>query len=98
MKKHIIFLVVILILLTPFGCSDYLDVDAEAVKPSDEFFQTEEDAVSAVNAIYARMRTWPMVAFAYVIMQEITSDNSISLLSHRHKVRLRIIGTVVMKV
>jgi starch-binding outer membrane protein, SusD/RagB family len=77
MKKHIIFLVAVLILLAPIGCSDYLDVDAEAVKPVDEFFQTEEDAVSAVNAIYARMRTWPMVAFAYVIIQEITSDNSI---------------------
>ncbi|SKC87651.1 RagB/SusD family nutrient uptake outer membrane protein [Ohtaekwangia koreensis] len=77
MKKYIIFLVAILTLLAPFGCSDYLDVDPEGVKPTEEFFQTQEDAVSAVNAIYARMRTWQMVAFAYVIMQEITSDNSI---------------------
>ena len=77
MKKYIIFLVAILTLLAPFGCSDYLDVNPEGVKPTEEFFQTQEDAVSAVNAIYARMRTWQMVAFAYVIMQEITSDNSI---------------------
>jgi hypothetical protein len=55
MKKYIIFLVAILTLLAPFGCSDYLDVDPEGVKPTEEFFQTQEDAVSAVNAIYARM-------------------------------------------
>lgn len=76
MKKYIV-LLVMLALLAPFGCSDYLDIDPEGEKPIEEFFLTEEDAVASVNAIYARMRTWPMVAFAYVIMQEITSDNSI---------------------
>jgi len=59
------------------ACNDFLDVDPEGKQPTQEFFQTQEQAVASVNAIYAHMRSWPMVAFAYIIMQEITSDNSV---------------------
>ncbi len=74
MKKYIL---VFSVLLTFFSCGDYLDIDPESQRPASEFFVTADDAVASVNAIYGRMRSWPMVAFAYVIMQEVTSDNSI---------------------
>jgi hypothetical protein len=74
MKKYI---VVCSVMLAFFSCSDYLDVAPESQRPASEFFQTEEDAVASVSAIYGKMRAWSMVAFAYVIMQEIVSDNSL---------------------
>lgn len=63
--------------MTLFSCNDYLDFPAEGVVPSEEFFQTAEQAEQSVVAIYAHMRAWTMVAFAYIIMQEITSDNAV---------------------
>lgn len=74
MKKYI---VVCSVMLAFFSCSDYLDVAPESQRPASEFFQTEDDAVASVSAIYGKMRSWPMVGFAYVIMQEIVSDNSL---------------------
>jgi starch-binding outer membrane protein, SusD/RagB family len=70
-------LIALLTLTMLFSCSDYLDFPAEGVVPSEEFFQTPEQAEQSVVAIYAHMRSWTMVAFAYIIMQEITSDNSV---------------------
>ncbi|PKP48078.1 MAG: RagB/SusD family nutrient uptake outer membrane protein [Bacteroidetes bacterium HGW-Bacteroidetes-11] len=59
------------------SCKDYLDFPPENTIPAEGFFETQEHAVQSVNSIYAHMRTWPMVAFAYIIMQEITSDNAV---------------------
>jgi starch-binding outer membrane protein, SusD/RagB family len=60
-----------------FSCDDYLDFPAESVVPSEEFFQTSDQAEQSVVAIYAHMRSWTMAAFPLIIMQEITSDNAI---------------------
>ncbi len=70
--------VAFVVFMITFGsCNDYLDFPAEGVVPSEEFFQNAEQAEQAVVAIYAHMRSWPMVGFAHVIIQEITSDNSV---------------------
>lgn len=70
-------LTVLLSLTMLFSCKDYLDFPAEGVVPSEEFFQNADQAEQSVVAIYAHMRAWPMVGFAFIIMKEITSDNSV---------------------
>jgi starch-binding outer membrane protein, SusD/RagB family len=72
--KSILITVLTAVLL--FSCSDYLDIDPEKAVPSEEFFQTEAQAEQSIYAIYAHMRGWAMVAFAYISIQEIPSDNS----------------------
>lgn len=74
--KHL-FIAVLTVSMMLSSCNDYLDFPPEGVVPSEDFFQTPEQAEQSVVAIYAHMRSWPMVAFAFIIMQEITSDNSI---------------------
>lgn len=64
-------------LLVFSSCKDYLDFPPENSIPAEGFFETKEHAEQSVNSIYAHMRTWPMVSFAYIIMQEITSDNAV---------------------
>jgi hypothetical protein len=70
-------LAALLVLMVPVACSDYLDFPAEGVVPSEEFFQTADHAEQSVVSIYAHMRAWTMVGFAFIIMQEITSDNAV---------------------
>ena len=70
-------LIAVMVLTVPVSCSDYLDFPAEGVVPSQEFFQNADQAEQSVVAIYAHMRAWTMVGFAYIIMQEITSDNAV---------------------
>jgi starch-binding outer membrane protein, SusD/RagB family len=76
-KFNLIVFIAALALTVPVSCSDYLDFPAEGVVPSEEFFQNANHAEQAVVSIYAHMRAWTMVGFAYVIMQEITSDNAV---------------------
>jgi hypothetical protein len=79
MKKNIFnpSLLVLSFLFT-LSCSDeYLDFEPEGKLPETEFFVTEAHAEQAVNAIYAHMRTWNQVAFAYYAIQEMPSDNSL---------------------
>jgi hypothetical protein len=69
--------VTVLSLSMLFSCNDYLDFSPEGKQPAQTFFENQDQAVASVNAIYAKLRAWGMVAFAYIIMQEITSDNAI---------------------
>ncbi len=71
-----IYALMLLALFSFSSCKDYLDFAPENTIPAEGFFQTEVHAVQSVNSIYAHFRTWEMVAFAYIIMQEVTSDNS----------------------
>jgi hypothetical protein len=80
MKTNIakrIFTIALAVMLLFSSCNDYLDFPAEGVVPSEEFFQTADHAEQSVVAIYAHLRAWTMVGFAFIIMQEITSDNSV---------------------
>jgi len=76
-KFYLTGFVALLALMVPVSCKDYLDYPAEGVVPSEEFFQNADQAEQSVVAIYAQMRAWPMVGFAYIVMQEITSDNAV---------------------
>ena len=71
-----IYALMLLVVFSFSSCKDYLEFPPEGTIPAEGFFETEEHAVQSVNSIYAHMRGWEMVAFAYIIMQEIPSDNS----------------------
>lgn len=83
MKKSIIFsnvkyvapaLVLSLFLAT--GCDDFLDVPPQGQPPVEQFWQSEEDATKAVNAIYGNLRGWTNVAFAPIALESVGSDDA----------------------
>lgn len=71
-----IYTLLVLALFSFSSCKDYLEFPPENTIPAEGFFETEDHAVQSVNSIYAHLRTWEMVSFAYIIMQEVPSDNS----------------------
>ncbi|NTW24201.1 MAG: RagB/SusD family nutrient uptake outer membrane protein [Lentimicrobium sp.] len=71
-----IYALMLLVVFSFSSCKDYLEFPPEGSIPAEGFFETEEHAVQSVNSIYAHLRGWEMVAFAYIIMQEVPSDNS----------------------
>jgi len=71
-----IYALMLLVVFSFSSCKDYLEFPPEGTIPAEGFFETEDHAVQSVNSIYAHLRGWEMVAFAYIIMQEVTSDNS----------------------
>ncbi len=75
--KSIFSILVVSLILSLTACKDYLDFEPEGQLPAKGFFEKPEDAIKGVNSIYAHLRAWEMVSFAYIIMQEIPSDNAI---------------------
>jgi hypothetical protein len=75
--KKIVYAILAIVLISFSSCQDYLDFEPENKIPAEGFFETQEHAEQSVNSIYAHMRTWEMVSFAFIIMQEITSDNAV---------------------
>lgn len=59
------------------GCSkSFIDVPLEGAQPSEQFWKNGEDATKAVNAMYAYLRSWPLVAFATIGMENLGSDDA----------------------
>ncbi|MBK9254641.1 MAG: RagB/SusD family nutrient uptake outer membrane protein [Saprospiraceae bacterium] len=74
MTKVISFLSIILLMV---GCSDdFLDRKPKGVLTSDTFFQTEEHAIQATNAVYANFRSWELCALPYLGATDIISDDA----------------------
>jgi hypothetical protein len=58
------------------ACSkSFLDVNPPGQQKSEQFWQTQDDATKAVNAIYANLRSWPIVAFAPIAVESMGSDD-----------------------
>ncbi|MBC6995024.1 RagB/SusD family nutrient uptake outer membrane protein [Neolewinella lacunae] len=64
------------ILLATFSCTEVLDRTPQGVYTLDNFFQTEDQAVQSVNAIYNQLRRWETHVFSYIGMTDIVSDDS----------------------
>ncbi|MBT1703158.1 RagB/SusD family nutrient uptake outer membrane protein [Chryseosolibacter indicus] len=78
MKKHSNkFMAILLTTVMLFSCNDYLDFEPENTLPGEEFFVNPEQAEQSIVAIYGYMRAWEMVGFAPMILQEITTDNTV---------------------
>jgi len=64
-------------LLLQTGCSKkFLDVDPQGKQPSEQFWETQNDAVLASNAMYANLRGWTNVAFAPIAVESMGSDEA----------------------
>ena len=60
-----------------YACKeDFLDVDPQGQARSEDFFQTQEHALQAVNAIYGNLREYKIAAFPHLVLTHVTSDNA----------------------
>jgi starch-binding outer membrane protein, SusD/RagB family len=55
---------------------DFLDVPPQAQQPETAFWESAEDAGKAVNAIYAKLRSWDNVAFNAIVIESTGSDEA----------------------
>ncbi len=68
-----------LLLITMIGCKkSFLDVPVQGQKPVTQFWQTEDDATEAVNAMYANLRGWTFAAFAPMAVESLGSDDAVT--------------------
>ena len=74
MKK--IYSLLLASILSFTSCSDFLDTAPQGKMTQDIFFAEEEGALMGINAIYAHMKTWNIVGFAWFGIMEVPSDNS----------------------
>ncbi|THH37516.1 RagB/SusD family nutrient uptake outer membrane protein [Neolewinella litorea] len=58
------------------SCTDVLDRTPQGEYTLDNFFQTEEQAVQSVNAVYNQLRSWETHVFSFIGMTDIVSDDS----------------------
>lgn len=76
--KYINFNKISLVLLVVFlsSCSGFLDKKPLGQLTSDNFFETEEQAVWATNAIYNQLRDWDVSVFSTIGLTDIISDDA----------------------
>ncbi|WP_295668487.1 RagB/SusD family nutrient uptake outer membrane protein [uncultured Mucilaginibacter sp.] len=80
MKKYLkgaagIFL--LLALISVQSCKkSFLDVTAKGTVASTQFWQSQADATSAVDAMYANLHTWNNIAFAPIAVESMGSDDA----------------------
>jgi len=58
------------------SCNKFLDVTPQGQPTSQQFFQTQADALLAVNAMYGKMREWNLTAFNWLSITTLTSDDA----------------------
>ncbi|RYY13134.1 MAG: RagB/SusD family nutrient uptake outer membrane protein, partial [Chitinophagaceae bacterium] len=64
-------------MLLPTSCNkEFLDVDPQGKQPSQQFWQTQNDAVLAKNAMYGNLRGWTNTAFAPIAVESMGSDEA----------------------
>lgn len=67
----------VLLLLAGNGCrKDFLDRKPLGELTYENFFQTEEQAVQATNAVYNEFRAWECVGLSYIGCTDILSDDA----------------------
>ena len=47
-------------------------------QPAEQFWQSQDDATKAVNAMYANLRGWTFVAFAPMAVESLASDDAVT--------------------
>ncbi|WP_276090733.1 RagB/SusD family nutrient uptake outer membrane protein [Pedobacter sp. JY14-1] len=63
-------------LLTASCKKDFLNVPPQAQQPETAFWKTAEDADKAVNAVYAKLRSWDNVAFNAIVIESTGADEA----------------------
>ncbi|MFD1144114.1 RagB/SusD family nutrient uptake outer membrane protein [Larkinella insperata] len=65
------------LLLVGQGCSEeFLEKRPQGELVTDDFFNSQEGAVQATNAIYWQLRQWPTHVFAFLAVSSMTSDDA----------------------
>jgi hypothetical protein len=64
------------VLLVSSCKKSFLDVDPQGQQPAQQFWQSQDDATKAVNAIYANLRTWENVAFPALVIESVGADEA----------------------
>src|SRR5699024_4253948 len=49
---------ILLLLVIQFSCNKFLEVDPQAKQPSETFYKNKDDAMKAVNAMYAGLHKY----------------------------------------
>lgn len=76
-NRALLHIIALGMLLVPIGCNqDWLEVKPQGELTSGNFFQTEDHAIWATNAVYNLLRDWNVHAFNYLGMTDITSDDA----------------------
>lgn len=65
-----------ILVVLPACKKSFLDADPQAQQPAVTFWQSQEDATKAVNAIYANLRSWENVAFSPIAVESVGSDEA----------------------
>ncbi|MDF1570746.1 MAG: RagB/SusD family nutrient uptake outer membrane protein [Bacteroidales bacterium] len=79
MKKYITSITIILLTLLATGCEDFLDLKPLDQEVSSNFYQTEDDAMQAIVAVYDVLtyQSSPGISWApFVTMSDILSDDA----------------------
>jgi len=59
------------------SCTEsYLDVTPQGQPQSEQFFTNQEQALQGVNAIYGKLRDWNLIAFNWLAVTTLTSDDA----------------------
>lgn len=64
------------VLMTASCKKDFLNVDPQGQQPAENFWQTQEDATTAVNSVYANIRNWANTAFPAIAVESIPGDDA----------------------
>lgn len=75
-KKYIKHLTALLMIGVLTGCGDFLNRPPLGQLTLASYFQTEEHAVWATNAVYNILRDWSVHVFSYIGVTDIISDDS----------------------
>lgn len=63
-------------LLMLSACQDVLDREPQGAFTLANFFENEEHAILATNAVYNQLRSWEVHVFSYIGMTDIASDDA----------------------
>ncbi len=67
----------ILLISLSLGCGNkFLDVQPQGQEESEQFWKSKDDASKAVNAMYALLRSWNIVAFPAIAIMSMPSDDA----------------------
>ena len=73
------FIIALSPVIAMIGCSkSFLKVPPQAQEPVTQFWQTQDDATAAVNAMYANTRGWTFVSFAPAAVESLGSDDAVT--------------------
>ena len=75
-KYSSLFVAAILLLFLISSCESPLDRTPKTDFTLENFFQTEDHAILATNAVYNQLRNWEVHVFSYIGMTDIISDDA----------------------